>query len=218
MKSAVFDMDGTILDSNGAWDGCGLAVLEQWGYRPKPTLVEDLFPLGAGEIVRFLKKEYQMTQSPEEIYQAMLAYMRWVYSEQVRLKPGVREVLLQLKAQGIPLTLATATVKECVIPALEQTGLAHVFDHILTCDDVGHGKEEPHIFLEAMALMGTTPETTWLFEDAIHSIRTGRSLNMVICAIADPAGVPDEVEIRKKSDFYLETWAQWKDVPFLIDR
>ena len=99
LKGAIFDLDGTVMDSNGAWDGCGLAVLEKWGYQPKPTLVEDLFPLGAGDIVRFLKQEYAMTQSLEEIYQAMLDYMRQVYAEQVQLKSGVREVLLQLTMQ-----------------------------------------------------------------------------------------------------------------------
>lgn len=218
MKGAIFDMDGTILDSNGAWDGCAPAMLAHWGYPAKPTLVADVFPLGAWDIVRFLKEDYQMSQSPEEIYQFMSDYMLRFYSRQVQMKPGVRELLTHLKAQGVPLTLATATVKECVLPALELTGLRDVFDHILTCDDVGHSKDEPHIFLEAMDKMGTVPENTWLFEDAIHAIRTGRSLNLVICAIADPAGAPDVQEIREKSDFYLEEWAQWKQIPFVVEK
>lgn len=216
MKGAVFDMDGTIFDSNGAWDGCAPAMLAQWGYQAKPTLVADVFPLGAGDIVTFLKREYRMTQSPEEIYGFIHDYMLRFYSQEVRLKPGAREFLLYLKKQGVPLTLATATVKECVLPALELTGLTDVFDHILTCDDVGHSKEEPHIFLAAMEAMGTAPENTWLFEDAIHSIRTGRALGMVICAIADPAGEPNLDEIRGKSDFYLDDWAQWKQLPLEI--
>ncbi len=218
MKGAIFDMDGTILDSNGAWDSCAPAMLAQWGYQAKPTLVADVFPLGAWDIVWFLKKDYRMSQSPEEIYQFMFDYMLRFYSQQVQTKPGVRELLMHLKAQGVPLTLATATVKECVLPALELTGLRDVFDHILTCDDVGHSKDEPHIFLEAMNKMGSVPENTWLFEDAIHAIRTGRSLDMVICAIADPAGTPDVQEIREKSDFYLDEWAQWKKIPFVIEK
>ena len=217
LKGAIFDLDGTVMDSNGAWDGCGLAVLEKWGYQPKPTLVADLFPLGAGDIVRFLKREYAMTQSPEEIYQAMLDYMRQVYAEQVQLKPGVREVLLQLKEKGVPLIMATATVRECVLPALQRTGLDQIFDHILNCDDVGHSKEEPHIFMEAMKRMGTQPENTWLFEDAIHAIRTGHALGLMVCAIEDPAGEPDREEIRAKSNFYLTDWDQWAQIPVTIE-
>lgn len=218
MKGAIFDLDGTILDSNGAWDACTPAMLKQWGYQPKPTLLADLFPLGAADIATFLKRDYNMTQSEEEIYQYIAEQMLYFYAHEVKPKAGVREFLEHLKAEGVPLVLATATVKDCVLPALEQTGLTHIFDHILTCDDVGHSKDEPHIFLEAMEKMGTVPENTWLFEDAIHSIRTGRGLDLVICAIADPAGDLDLQEIREKSDFYLDEWEQWKQLPIEIER
>lgn len=218
MKGAIFDMDGTILDSNGAWDACTPAMLREWGYEPKPTLEADVFPLGAGDIVKFLIQDYQMTQSPEEIYQYISEHMLHFYSKEAQLKPGAKEFLLHLKQQGIPLTLATATVQECVVPALERTGLAQVFDHILTCDQVGHSKDEPHIFLEAMERMGTEPENTWLFEDAIHSIRTAYSLGLVICAIADPAGIPNEQEIRRKSRFYLDHWQQWEQLPMVLEK
>ena len=218
MKGAIFDMDGTILDSNWAWDACTPAMLLEWGYEPKPTLVADVFPLGAGDIVQFLIKDYQMTQSPEEIYQYISDHMLRFYSDEAELKPGVKEFLLHLKQQNIPLTLATATVKECVMPALQRTGLGDLFDYILTCDDVGHSKDEPHIFLESMAKMGTAPENTWLFEDAIHSIRTAYPLGVVICAIADPAGEPNQQEIRDKSRFYLDHWDQWKDLPITFEK
>ena len=218
MKGAIFDLDGTVLDSNGAWDACTPMMLAQWGYEAKPTLLADVFPLGAADIAAFLKQDYHMTQSEEEIYQYIARQMLHFYAHEVKPKPDVREFLEYLKAAGVPLVLATATVKDCVLPALEQTGLTEMFDHILTCDDVGHSKDEPHIFLEAMEKMGSVPENTWLFEDAIHSIRTGRALDMVICAIADPAGEADLQEIREKSDYYLDEWAQWKQLPFEVEK
>lgn len=218
ITGAIFDMDGTILDSTEAWDACPPAVLRQWGYEPKPNLEEAVYPLGTMDIAAFLKDDYHMTQSVDEIYDAVLARMEQYYTQQATLKPGAKELLTYLKARGVKLSLATATVKTCAISAMELTGVADLFDHILSCEEVGHTKREPHIFVECLQRMGTTPESTWLFEDALHSIRTAKELGLTLCGVADPSAAFQRSDMRRECHFFLEELTQWKTLPFAASR
>lgn len=215
IAGAIVDMDGTILDSTEAWDACAPALLQQWGYTPKPSLEEDVYPLGTLDIAEFLKADYCMTQSVEEIYEAVIARMEHYYYAEAQLKPGAKELLLYLKSRGVKLTLATATVRTCVLPALKLTGVAELFDHVLTCDEIGHTKREPHIFLEAMKRMGTTAETTWLFEDALYSVCTAKELGLIICGVADSSAAFQKADMLCQCDFFLEEMTQWRELPFV---
>ena len=90
VSAAIFDMDGTILDSSTMWDDLVDAVMKRFRYTPKSTIYEDTFPLGAREIAEFLKKDYHMAESVEEIYGFMDASLKRYYSKEARLKPGAQ--------------------------------------------------------------------------------------------------------------------------------
>ena len=215
ISGAIFDMDGTILDSSDAWVACPRLVLGQWGYEPKPDLDEKLFPLRTEEVAPFLKDEYNMTQSEEEILNAVMASVERYYNEEATLKPGAKECLEYLKSRGVKLVLATATVESFAIPALKLTGIADLFDHILTCDVVGYSKQEPQFFQECMKRLGTPPESTWLFEDALHSVRTAEKFGLILCGVADFITVFLKPEMMRTCHFFLEDFRQWKELPFV---
>ena len=215
IAGAIFDMDGTILASSKMWETVESSVLLSFGYTPKPTLRQDVLPLGALDTGPFLKEDYHMRQSVEEINDAIDRRISKYYLSEASLKPGIQDLLQTLRAHGVQLALATATERKHVTPALELTGILPLFDVILTCPEVGHTKHEPQIFQAAMTSMGTTPEETWLFEDALYAIRTAGAMGIVTCAMGDPANRPLWPELLRTADYCLPSAEEWRRIlPF----
>lgn len=215
ISGAIFDMDGTILDSSEIWDACTPALLAHWGYQAKPTLKKDVYPLGIGEMASFLKKDYQMCQSVTEIYDYLTGQIKQYYCDEANLKQGAWELLHYLKDHGVTLALATATARAFTEPALELTGVAELFDCVLTCEEVGHTKREPHIFREALANIHTPAQSTWIFEDALHSIQTAKALGLITCGVEDSSAVFQKQSMIETCDFFLEDLRQWTSLPFV---
>lgn len=211
MAGAIFDMDGTILDSSPMWESVEGSVLLEFGYEPKPTLRRDCLPLGALDTAPFLKRDYGMRESLEEINAGIDRRISQYYFREAALKPGALGFLQTLKRNGVRLALATATDRKYALPALELTGVLPLFDAVLTCAELGHTKREPHIFLRAMELMGTDTASTWLFEDALYAIRTAKRLGVTTCAVADPASAFQWNLLMQDADYHLLSFLDWQD-------
>ena len=214
MKAAIFDMDGTILDSGEMWDGVAEAVVRQFGYVPKPTIRQDTLPLGMREFAPFLKADYQMAEPVEEIDRAVEDQVRSYYLRQASLKPGAMAFLQALKAAGVKLAVATATERQFVEPALEAAGALDLFDGIFTCPEVGRGKRHPDVYRAAAGALGADPSCAWVFEDALYAVETAKRGGFRVCAVADAAAAFQRPEIQALADCYLEDFFHWKHLPF----
>ena len=215
ITGAIFDMDGTILDSAEAWRDVEYKVLKLLGYTPKPTLRQDVFPLGALDMAPFLKRDYGMTESVEEIDAYINAQVARYYFHEAVLKPGALEFLRVLKTNGVKLALATGTGRIQACSALNLTGAMPLFDVILTCQEVGYPKSNPEIFRLAASEMGTDKSTTWVFEDALYAIETARDDGFVTCGVADSAAAFQQVQIQAIADYYLPAFSFWREtLPF----
>ena len=135
------------------------------------------------------------------------------YIHEVLPKPGVVTFLEQMKRAGIPMCIATASDRYQIEAALSRCGMSHYFDAIFTCSEVGHGKDEPVIFREAMEHFGADRSATVVFEDAIHAIQTAKDDGFAVVAVFDNSEKRQK-EIRDLSDCYLadyeHTEAFWK--------
>lgn len=217
ITGALFDMDGTILDSGAMWAGVGPKILRDWGYTPKPTIDGDMLSLGMDECAPFMKQDYRMKESVEEINRAILAVASHYYHHESALKPGAMELLQALHDRGIPMAVTTATDLEYVEPALERCGVLHLFDAVLTCPQVGRSKHHPDIFRLAMAQIGAEPAGVWLFEDALYSMETAKREGLSVCAVEDEGARSKREEIRRTADCYLTSLTQWRTLPFAKD-
>lgn len=212
ITGAIFDMDGTILDSSAMWETVEASILLELGYTPKPTLLEDVLPLGALDTAPFLKKDYRMKESAEEINAAIDRKIARYYRCDAQLKPGALEFLKALKSRGVRLALATATARRHALAALELTGALPLFDAVLSCEETGHTKYEPVIFLEALRLLGTDRHATWVFEDALYALRTARASGFPVCGVEDRSAWRQREEIQAEADCYLPSFEQWENV------
>lgn len=207
-------MDGTLIDSTPMWDDLPVQLLHSFGCEPSPTLVQELQPLGPEEIARVLYRDYRIQDSFEALKDRMDRILFHYYSQQATLKPGAADFLDALRAHGIPMAIATATGMKYTEAALRHVGIDGYFSCVLCCEELGHSKYEPFVFLEAAREMGALPEQTWVFEDSLHALRTAKQAGFPTCALEDSGSDAYRAQIRQTADVYLRSFRGWEALPF----
>lgn len=206
MKGAIFDVDGTLLDSMTLWENAGAMYLKSKGIEAEPLLGKILYPMTMTEGALYLKTSYLMEQEVTEIIRGIHDTIRDFYETKVVLKNGVLEFLKQMKQSGISMTIATSSDRAYIEKALKRLQVLDYFSRIFTCTEMEVNKIEPDIFLAAKSYMGTEVSDTWVFEDAIHALQTAKKAGFRIAGIYDASSEERQKEIQKISDIYLEKW------------
>lgn len=210
VKCAIFDFDGTLFDSMFIWEEIGEHYLRSLGKEPKPSVREDVRTLSLYQASCYLRREYDLPLSTEEIMKGINQMIEHFYFYEILPKPGVGDFLARMKKAEISMCIATASERYQIEAALKRCGMEHYFDAIFTCSEIGHGKEEPFIFRKAMETFETDRNTTVVFEDALHAVQTAREDGFPVVAVYDEREKRQE-EIRTLSDCYLIDFEHTKD-------
>ena len=209
LQSAIFDMDGTLLDSMHIWDGVAGRALRTLGVEPEEGLYEQLHARTLREGAQYCKDAYGLSQSVEEILERTKDQVRNFYQNEVQAKPGVAKFLSLLKMEGVWMYVATNTDRDLAEAALRHAGLDGYFRGILTCAEVGAGKgESAEIFERAMRRLQSNKKDTVIFEDALHAIRTAKAAGFRVCGVYDPSSQEDQAQIQQLSDYYIRSFEE----------
>ena len=208
ISGAIFDVDGTLLDSMSIWDTIGADYLRSIGYIPRENLNEIFKNMSLLQAAEYYRNEYGVTLRVEEIMSGVNAMLEQFYQYEAPLKPGAAELLARLRQNRVKLCIATATDRYLVEAALARCGVLSYFGEIFTCNGVGHGKDEPHIFEAALRFLGTERAETVVFDDALYAIRTAKEAGFPIAAVYDTPE-KSQTEVRALSDFYLENLSRF---------
>ena len=203
IRGAIFDVDGTLLDPMFIWDTIGETYLRSIGYEPREKLNEVFKNMSLFQAARYYRTEYGVTLSIDEIMNGVNAMLERYYRFEVPLKPGVAELLERLRQNGVRLCIATATDRHLVEAALDRCGVLSCFGEIFTCNEVGHGKDEPDIFEEALRFLGTRKEETLVFDDALYAVRTAKEAGFPVVAVYD-SHEKEQDKVRLLADIYLK--------------
>jgi beta-phosphoglucomutase-like phosphatase (HAD superfamily) len=153
IKAAIFDMDGTLVDSlmlwSVLWSKFGERYLQNENFTPSVEDDKKVRTLTLKEAMNLIHNNYRLGESGEELLALANHIMADFYTNTVELKPGVREYLEYCKNSGVKMCLATATAPELLNLAIKHCDIERYFLKIFSCTDLGKGKEEPDIFLLA---------------------------------------------------------------------
>ncbi len=200
IRYAIFDLDGTIFDSSEMWRMLGAQYLTMLGKTPAPDLADKLSALSIPEGVKFLRSEYDISYSPEEIARHITRMTEKFYLEQVSLKDGVPKLLAALRAHCVKMSIATAGDVNLSLSALDRLGIAEFFAGAVSCSDYG-AKTSPEVFFAAAELIYAVPEETMVFEDSLHAVRTAKKAGFATAAVYD-VGEKNQEDLKKTADFY----------------
>ena len=189
IKAAIFDMDGTLVDSLSFWDVFWADMGEKYrgdrNFRPSEDDDKYVRTTTLRELGEFLYKKYGFGESVEDIIRGGEDYMRNFYIEKVSAKTGVCEFLEKLANEGTKMCIASATAPDLVNIALDSCDLRKYFLKFFSCADLGLGKDKPDIFNLALDFLGTEKDATWIFEDSLVAVDTAAKAGFPTVGIYD---------------------------------
>lgn len=211
-KGAIFDMDGTLTDSMYIWDTAGETYLKNHGREPEPNLREKLRPLSLIQAAQLFQEHYGITDSVDEILKGFDEVVEQEYRHHVTLKPGAMELLEYLKKRGLEMAVATSSPRPIVLMVLERLGILSYFSHVVTCGDVGHGKDHPAVYHRAAELMGSDTSNTLVFEDALHAVTTASKAGYFVVGVYDESEGVHEDQIAPLCSLYLKCLTEFRSL------
>ena len=164
IKGAIFDFDGTLLDSMALWDTFGEDYLRMLGKEPRENLTERFKAFTLEQSAEYYRTHYGVEASVREIVNSINKMIEGYYINEVGLKSGADVFLKGLYDSGVRMCIATVTDRYLVEAALTRLGIGHYFCGILTTAEVGHDKTTPHIYRAALERLGTEKSETVVFE------------------------------------------------------
>lgn len=187
MKAAIFDMDGTLLDSMDMWIAFSPSFCKKYGIEWSDdiqTAVMTMSFVGAAEY--FCDHFPHIGYKKDDLLDVWFKMLANDYKTIVTIKPNIKAYLEKLRSEGIPCAVATMTEHLLCDEALKFHGLDGYFDYVLTYEDVdGKGKEFPDIYYKAAELLGAAPCDCLVYEDSLHAIETAHAAGFPICGIND---------------------------------
>lgn len=211
ITGAIFDLDGTLLDSMFIWDNVGEQYLLSLGIRSKKNINEILKNMSLAQGAAYIQRAYGVEKTREEIMAGVNAIVEHFYTAEVQLKDGAAEFVRYLAENGVKMCIATATDEYLVEAALDRLGIRKYFSDIFTCNGVGHGKDEPHIYEAACRRLGTSKENTLVFEDAVYAIQTAKAAGFPVAGVCDAAEENQE-KMQMICDFYITDFTRAREI------
>ena len=202
IDGVVFDLDGTLTDSMHIWNEAPKALVRRFGGAPPEDLAEQLKEMGRLEASEYMTKTFRLPCTPQEIMDGVNELVTRAYREQVPAKPGAAALLDRLKRLGVPCGIATASEAFQARDAMVRLGL---WDHFLFAfSALQYGsKTGPELYFAAARSLGTAPEHTLVFEDALHAARTAKEAGFLVAGVYDPSAQADQEALRAVCDWYL---------------
>ncbi len=205
-KAAVFDMDGTLVDSLMIWDVLWSSLGERFignpDFRPSDADDKAVRTLTLDGAMDLIHKNYGFGKDGGELLDIANEMARDFYANTVETKVGVKEFLEKCRNAGIRMCIASATAKDLIGLAVEHCDLGQYFETVISCADIGKGKEFPDVFLKACEHFGTRPEDTCLFEDSLVAIQTATKIGMPTVGIYDRYNFGQD-QIKQLADVYV---------------
>ena len=208
LQSAIFDMDGTLLDSMPMWQTLGSVLAANHGAVPPPDLDRQVASLGLWEGTAYCKELFGLSETVEELVNEIWGRIEHFYLHEVRPKAGVVRFLSILKMEGVWMYVATATDRPLAEAALKTAGIDGFFRGIVTAREAGQSKREgPEVYERARRRLQSTKKDTVVFEDALHALRTAKAAGFRTAAVYD-ASEPEQEELRRLAEYYIQSFEE----------
>ena len=195
MRGAIFDLDGTLVDSMGLWETAVDRWLTERGEAPLPGLRQTILRMSLAEAAAYLRDAYALRETADELVADMIRFMQRDYATRVELKPGVRAFLTRLRAAGVACCVATAGSRTLAEAALRANGVADCFVGMVTCLELGSNKHEPDVYEAALRLLDLPKSDVVVFEDAYHAAKTAKNAGFRVVGVYDTSE-PEQEKLR----------------------
>ena len=204
----IFDLDGTLTDSNGLWGEVDDEFLARRGLKSTPEYTEmvgrAIFPTAA----QYTRDYYGLDEDPQAIMDEWEELARHHYAHLVPLKEGALEILQHCRREGIHTALFTACRAPLCMAVLRRFDLEQYFDHIVFAEDIGLEKRDPRCFTRLSELIGADPAHCTFFDDSPFNCATARAAGMTVVGVHDSFYAHQREDLKSACHRYVTSLAE----------
>lgn len=189
IEAIIFDMDGLLVDSEPVWDKARKGMAEEAGKDWNKDDHQVVMGVSTQAWVDYMIKRLELTLSPQEVQDQIIARMIQLYQAGIPYFPGAVEAV-QTAAQHYPTALASGSHSALIEVVAADAAMRGQFQVILSADEVGAGKPAPDVYLETAKRLGVKPGNCVCLEDSGNGIVAGHRAGMKVIAVPDPRFPP----------------------------
>ncbi|MBQ9315927.1 MAG: thiamine diphosphokinase [Atopobiaceae bacterium] len=208
ITGAIFDCDGTLVDSMPMWNSLVEDIFDEHGIAKTPELLAEAEAYNFDDMCFWFHERFGIGESGEALLASIRATVQGHYVNDISLFDGCRAFLDELKAVGVRMLILSATTEPEVRVALATHGIEGYFERVIQTSETGSDKEHAEAYQYALDALGTDKQTTWVFEDAPFAVRTAHDFGLkTVCMFNDHDG-RDQAFCAEHSDILAHGYAE----------
>lgn len=207
-KGAIFDLDGTLLDSMYVWSDVNRAFLKKRNLSAPEGYVEAITPMFSDEAAGYAISTLGLDDKPEELIAEWNRMAHSIYANKVRLKEGAGEYLRMLKGRGVRIGAATALTAYLYEPVLRHNGIYGLFDAFTSSREAGRSKAFPDVYLLAAGRIGVLPADCMVFEDIRTGVLGAKAGGFSTCGVYEPWSFREQDGLEDAADYYIKSFEE----------
>lgn len=211
IKAAIFDLDGTIVDSMYVWDKVDDDFLTNRGIPVTQKYKDDIKTMFFETAAKYTIDTYNLSESVEQVVEIWLNMARYEYEFNVKAKPNIIEYFEFLKKHGVKIGIATSSNPYLTEPVLKNNNMDKYIDEICYTSQVGKSKKFPDIYLYTAKKLKTAPNECIVFEDIAEGICGAKKAGMKTIAVYDKSSEADMEILKKTADKYIFNFSEMSE-------
>lgn len=203
MKGAIFDLDGTLIDSMNVWNKIDDDLLRGYGFAPDEAYHLAITNLTFTEGAEYIVRRFNLECTPREILTQINEMALHEYSENIRLKSGVKEYLNTLQKRGVRLLLGTSCIKELCEAVLKSNDIFSFFEDFVYSADIPEGKRSPVFYKICAERLGLKCNECCVFEDSLFAVESAKKAGCSTIGVYEEFFVNDADKLRAAADRFI---------------
>lgn len=208
IKGAIFDLDGTLLDSMGIWGEIDRRFLNRRGIELPDDYIDAMKFMEFNRAAEYTIQRFGLQETPQALMEEWTQMSREAYAREIPLKSGVRACLERLVESRVKLAAATSCTEELFVPALQNNGIYELFSAFSTTSEAGVGKHSPAVFVLAAQRLGLEARECAVFEDTLQGVLTARDAGFITVGVYDKSSHMEQENIRRQANFYIHSFEE----------
>ncbi|MGJ3240283.1 MAG: HAD family hydrolase [Anaerolineae bacterium] len=189
-KAIIFDMDGTLVDSEVVWDAVETRMFEDMGLDYTADVREQVIGLRLDEFFERLVAIYELERTVEDLQTELIERMLKSIPSMVKPKPGAQAIIEWASQQGMPYCIASSSPMSIIEASVKAQGWSDLIPHLYTADDVERGKPAPDVYLYAAGQLGVAPQDCLALEDSPNGAKSAVAAGMTCFVVPDSHSDP----------------------------
>ena len=205
-RFAIFDMDGTLIDSMKFWKNLASEYLSSKGItQVSEEILQKIKPMTMSESAALFQEVFGLSGDVEA---EMNAVMDEHYRNDIPLKNGVRAYLDMLHRKGVRMCVASATAEQLMESCLSRLEIRDYFAFLLSCETVGAGKSSPLVYHESAKRLQANPDEIAVYEDALYAVQTAKNAGYYVIGVYDEGAAKNWEAVTKIADEVIINWEE----------